>query len=148
MSSTQRCTHAIRAAAAIGLAALAGPAFAQGGFISPYDETLSITLGGIVNRFDTNVRFDSDARPGTDIHLEDNALEKNLSSFEGGLTWRFFRAHRLDLDYFSAKRDGNGKIVANPADGHALLCVHLPCPLLLSLTNQPHNHRGEGRPHR
>lgn len=94
---------------AIGLlAAFAAPAFAQGGpFISPYDETLAITLGGIVNRFDTSVRLDSDTSRGTNIHLEDNALEKNLSSFEGTVTWRFFRAHRLDLDYFSANRSGS-----------------------------------------
>ena len=90
------------------LAAFSAPAFAQGGaFISPYDETISITLGGIVNRFDTNVRFDGGTRQGTEIHLEDNALEKNLSSFEGGLTWRFFRAHRLDVNYFTADRSGS-----------------------------------------
>jgi hypothetical protein len=94
--------------AALVLSALAAPALAQtSGFISPYDETISIDLGGIVNRFDTSVRFDGSSRQGTDIHLEDNALKKNLSSFEGAVTWRFFRAHRLDLNYYTANRSGS-----------------------------------------
>ena len=97
-----------------GTFALAGPAFAQDwmsqDFIKPYDETVTIGLGGIVNQFDTSLRLDgsgNNTSHGTDINLENNGLKKNLSSFEGALSWRFAQRHRLDLDYYTVSRSGS-----------------------------------------
>ena len=88
------------------LAAAAPPAFAQE-FMSPYDQTLTVSLGGIVNRFDTSLRLDGESRNGSDFTLENNGLKKNSSSFEAAGTWRVARAHRLDLEYWTAKRSGS-----------------------------------------
>jgi hypothetical protein len=110
MKSSHATQRRVSLATGLALSVLAAPALAQSSspYLSPYDETISITLGGIVNRFDTSVRFDnSNNQHGTDIHLEDNALAKNLTSFEATATWRFFRAHRLDLDYYTANRSGS-----------------------------------------
>ena len=104
MKSNQETLRMSRLAFAVLALAGAGPVLAQ---MSPYDETLSINLGGIVNRWDTSVRFDGTTTRGTDLNLENSGLNKNLSSFEAGASWRFFRRHRLDIDYFSAKRSGS-----------------------------------------
>jgi hypothetical protein len=85
----------------------AAQGFMSQDFIAPGEESLTIDLGGIFNQFDTSVRLDGQGTRGTDINLEGNGLEKNLSSFEGALTWRFFPRHRLDVQYFSAKRSGS-----------------------------------------
>jgi hypothetical protein len=106
MTSNKSSAHGAAAfAAAVTLGLGCASAFAQQP-LSPYDETLAITLGGIINRFDSDVRFDGQGRHGTDFKLEDNALEKNLSTVEGTLSWRFLRAHRLELNYYQAKRSG------------------------------------------
>jgi hypothetical protein len=76
-------------------------------FIKPYDETISIGLGGIVNQFDTSLRLDGTGSRGTDVNLENNGLKKNLSSFEGTLDWRFALRHRLDIDYYTVSRSGS-----------------------------------------
>jgi hypothetical protein len=105
MKSNQKTLHTSHLAfAALAFSLGAGPALAQ---MSPYDETLSINLGGIVNRWDTSVRIDGTTTRGTNINLEDAGLDKTLSSFEAGFTWRFYRRHRLDMDYFTAKRTGS-----------------------------------------
>ena len=100
--------RAILAAAVLGAAAT--PVFAQDAtsqFISPYDQTLTIGLGGIVNRFDTSLRLDGNTHSGTDFTLENNGLKKDNSSFEALVTWRIARAHRLDFEYWTAKRSGS-----------------------------------------
>jgi hypothetical protein len=105
MKSNQKTRHRSHLAlAALAFALGAGPALAQ---MSPYNETLSIDLGGIVNRWDTSVRLDGTTGRGTDINLENSGLDKSLSSFEAAASWRFFRRHRLGIDYFSAKRSGS-----------------------------------------
>ena len=91
-------THAT--ALGLALAALAPAASAQ-----EARDWLTIELGGIVNRFDTSVRVDGQRR-GTEIDLENNALERNLSSFEASVTWRLAPRHRIGVQYYSAKRDG------------------------------------------
>lgn len=102
------------ASIALGAAALilgAPPALAQDwtsqNFMKPYEETVQINLGGIVNQFDTNLRLDGQNTHGTDINLENNGLKKNLTSFEAALMWRFYQRHRLDLDYYTVSRSGS-----------------------------------------
>ena len=91
--------------------ALGGQAFAQDwtsqDFIKPYDETVQINLGGIVNQFDTSLRLDGQNSQGTNLNLENNGLKKNLSSFEAALQWRIAQRHRLDFDYYTVKRSGS-----------------------------------------
>ncbi|HEX4780799.1 MAG TPA: hypothetical protein VH301_08615 [Usitatibacter sp.] len=82
-------------------------AFMSQDFIKPMEETVTVNLGGILNQFDTSVRFDGEGRRGTDVHLEDNGLGSNLSSFEGSVSWRIAKRHRLDLDYFTTSRSGS-----------------------------------------
>ena len=76
-------------------------------FIPHGQESVVLELGGIVNRFDTSLRFDGSTRNGTDFKLEDNGLNNSLSSFDAALTWRFAHRHRLDLEYYSANRSGS-----------------------------------------
>src|SRR4029079_8918278 len=59
----------VAAVAAAGLPA-AGQMSSQN-FAGPYDPTISVTLGGVVNRFDTSVRLDGQTQRGTDFALED-----------------------------------------------------------------------------
>jgi len=110
MNKTKLAKPATLALGAAALA-LAGPAYAQDwtsqDFIKPYDETVTIGLGGIVNQFDTSLRLDGSSSQGTDINLENNGLKKNLSSFEGSLAWRFMQRHRLDFDYYTVSRSGS-----------------------------------------
>lgn len=91
------------------LAAAALPAAAQmssGSFAGPYDPTITVTLGGVVNKFDTSLRLDGETHRGTDIALEDNGLDSRSSSFAAGLTWRVAPRHRVDFNYYESKRSG------------------------------------------
>lgn len=98
-------------AGALPLLLAAAPAHAQGfmsnAFIPPGQETFSIDLGGIVNRFDSHVRLNGQTTAGSDINLENNDLDRNLSSFIVDGTWRFLPNHRLDGLYYGGKRSGS-----------------------------------------
>ena len=103
-------------------------AFAQD-FIKPYDDGVSIYLGGVVNQFDTSLRLDGQGHRGSDINLENNGLKKNLSSFEASLMWRFFQRHRIDVDYYTLTRSGgrtyNGDINIGDTDFPVGASVHI-----------------------
>jgi hypothetical protein len=73
----------------------------------PGQEWLTIDLGGIVNRFNSTVTLNGENHRGSQINLENNALDRNLSSFEGAVIWRFLPNHRLDFRYYQAKRTGS-----------------------------------------
>jgi len=91
------------------LAAAGLPAAAQmmsHDFARPYDPTVSVQLGGVVNRFDTSVRLDGQTQQGTDFALEDNGLDSRSSSFQAALTWRIAPRHRVDFNYYESKRSG------------------------------------------
>jgi hypothetical protein len=98
-------------AAALPLAVMSQAAAAQGftsqDIVPGGEEWLILDLGGIVNRFDSTVRLDGQSGRGTDINLENNDLDRNLSSFEAALTWRFFPRHRFDILYYGGKRSGS-----------------------------------------
>ena len=79
-------------------------------FIDGGDETLTLDLGGILNQFDTSVRFDGQGTRGTNINLEKNGGQQTLSSFELSGTWRFLSRNRIDVQYFQAKRSGNRQL--------------------------------------
>jgi hypothetical protein len=111
MKKTKLAKPASIALGAVALALGGTTAFAQDwtsqNFMKPYEETVQINLGGIVNQFDTSLRLNGDTNKGTDVNLENNGLKKNLSSFEGMLQWRFAQRHRLDLDYYTVSRSGS-----------------------------------------
>ena len=99
--------RAVTALCAVLATAASGQGLMSQELVPPAQETWVLRLGGIVNRFDSNVRLDGRTERGTEIDLEGNGLERNLSSFEASLTWRIAPRHRLDLQYYEAKRDGN-----------------------------------------
>jgi hypothetical protein len=84
----------------------AQPALADD-FIKGGQETFTFNLGGIVNQFDTSVRLDGASAKGTEINLENNGLDENLSSFMASGTWRIADRHRVDALYFGADRSAS-----------------------------------------
>lgn len=75
-------------------------------FIKGGQETFTLNLGGIVNQFETSVRLDGAVR-GTEIDLEGNGLDDNLSSFMASGTWRIADRHRVDALYFGVDRSAS-----------------------------------------
>ena len=75
--------------------------------MKPGTETFQINLGGIVNSFNTKVEVNGETTRGTDINLENAGLPHTKSSFDAGLTWRFFPRHRVDVEWFQASRSGS-----------------------------------------
>jgi len=67
----------------------------------------STDLGGVANRFDSHVRLNGQTTQGSDINLENNDLDRNLSTFTVAATWRFLPNHRLDALYYGGKRSGS-----------------------------------------
>jgi hypothetical protein len=93
------------AAGTLAQAALAQDLMSQN-LIKPGEESFTLNLGGIFNQFDTTLKLNGNTDNGSNINLEGNGLKKDLSSFEAGGTWRFLPRHRIDFQYFSAKRSG------------------------------------------
>lgn len=101
---------AVAAGAAVAIVLASGHASAQDfmsqTFIRPGQEKFTLNLGGIVNQFDTSLQLNGESRNGTNINLESGGLKHSLSSFDIAATWRFLDRHRIDVQYFSAKRSG------------------------------------------
>ena len=76
-------------------------------FIKGGDEAFTFNLGGIVNQFDSSVRLDGTVSTGTEINLEGNGLDENLTSFMASGTWRFTERNRISAMYFGADRSGS-----------------------------------------
>jgi hypothetical protein len=98
------------AAAALSLTlspAVHAQGFMSEAFIPPGQDTFTLELGGIVNRFDSHVKLNGVNASGTDINLENNDLDRNLSTFVANGTWRFLPNHRLDAMYYGGKRSGS-----------------------------------------
>jgi hypothetical protein len=87
-------------------AAASAQDFMSNQLIPPTQETFVLSLGGITNTFDTNLRIDGDNRNGTPINLEDNGMKDSLSSLEVKAMWRFAPRHRLSALYYGADRSG------------------------------------------
>jgi hypothetical protein len=98
--------HALLAALVAAALPAAGQGMTSQDLFGPYDPTVSLDLGGVVNRFDTSVRLDGETRRGTDFQLEDNGLDHRSSSFSAALTWRVAPRHRVDFNYYESKRSG------------------------------------------
>src|SRR4051812_7936 len=99
-------------AVTLAAAALAAPGAKAQGFLSQQfipqgEETLILDLGGVVNRTDSHVRLNGQTTQGSDINLENNDLDRNLSTFIASGTWRFLPNHRLGGLYYGGKRSGS-----------------------------------------
>jgi hypothetical protein len=90
-------------------------------FIDGGDETFTLDLGGILNQFDTSVRFDGHGTRGSNINLEKNGGPQTLSSFEASGTWRFSSRNRIDVQYFQTKRSGNRLLDQTVAIGNSVI---------------------------
>lgn len=87
-------------------AAASAQDFMSNQLIPPMQETFVLSLGGITNTFDTNLRVDGDNRNGTPINLEDNGLKDSLTSFQAQAMWRFAPRHRVGMLYYGTDRSG------------------------------------------
>lgn len=80
-------------------------AHAQSG--SPFDYRFGLFAGGYFADVDTNMRWDSNLLPGTEIGLESNlGMKDNDSAFTGSFEWRFFNRHALSVSHFQLTRSG------------------------------------------
>lgn len=75
--------------------------------MKPGTEMFQVNLGGIVNSFNTKVEVNGQTTQGTNINLENAGLPHTKSSFDAGVTWRFFPRHRVDVEWFQASRSGS-----------------------------------------
>ena len=84
---------------------MAGLAQAQNS--GPFDHRFGIFGGAYFAEVDTNLRWDSNLLPGTEIGLESNlGMKDNDSAFNGAFEWRFFNRHALSVSYFKLTRSG------------------------------------------
>jgi hypothetical protein len=84
----------------------AQPALADD-FIKGGDETFTLNLGGIVNRWDSSLSLDGVSTKGTQINLEGNGVDENLTSFFASGTWRITERNRVNFVYFGTDRSGS-----------------------------------------
>jgi len=74
-------------------------------------EKFSLNLGAFISDISSDVRFGSGL--GVDVNFEDFlGMETNTAVFRVDGAWRFTqnRRHRLDLSWYSFRRDGNRQI--------------------------------------
>ena len=76
-------------------------------FIKGGSEAFTLNLGGIVNQFDSSVRLDGAVSTGTQIDLEGNGLNDNITSFMASGTWRISERNRVDALYFGVDRSAS-----------------------------------------
>lgn len=87
-------------------ATLAAPALADEATAGG-NETLRLAVGGILTRFDSNVRLDGESGNGTTIDLERDGLDKETRNLVLSATWRPAARHRISATYFGSERSGS-----------------------------------------
>lgn len=75
---------------------------------SIFDARFQARLGGFFPDLDSSVRMDASfGRPGNGLDFErDLGLSESKSTLYGGVSWRFFPRHVLELEYFDLARGG------------------------------------------
>lgn len=71
------------------------------------NETISVAIGGVLTRFDTNVRIDGSINDGSVIDLERDGLDKETNNLVVSATWRPGARHRISGTYFGSSRSGS-----------------------------------------
>ncbi|TPE63714.1 hypothetical protein FJQ54_02340 [Sandaracinobacter neustonicus] len=99
--STARRVAVITAA----LAAAAPAAAAEP--VTGGEERFSVAIGGVLTRFDTNVRIDGTVNDGSLIDLERDGLDKETNNLVVSGTWRPGARHRISGTYFGSSRSGS-----------------------------------------
>ena len=105
-TSLARCLIAGAVAVCAVVPAAATEALAGG------EETLRVAVGGILTRFDSNVRVNGAVNDGSLIDLERDGLDKKTENLVLSATWRPASRHRISATYFGTKRSG-GRVLEN-----------------------------------
>ena len=111
---------ASRVSLAVSALLMAQSALAQD-FIKGGQDTFTLNVGGIVNRFDTRVAVDGVTSSGTLLNTERNGVPNSASGLELSVTWRLADRHRLDLLYFAANRSGSYITASDITAGNNLI---------------------------
>jgi hypothetical protein len=91
-------------------AAASGALQAAEGMIPQGSETFKLSVGGMLQRFDSDLRLDG-SQESSEFDLESiSGLERNKGTFWGEATWRFASRHRLGLQVFTARRQNTRAI--------------------------------------
>jgi hypothetical protein len=76
-------------------------------------ETFKLSLGGMLQRFDSGLRLDGSQGRSTELDLEDIGAERSKATFWGEATWRFASRHRLGLQVFTVRRANEQAVSEN-----------------------------------
>ena len=108
-------------AAAAALCASARPALADGGYQSPTEDRVRISLGAMRVSNSTDLRLDPTGAPngGTYVNAEDTlGLDRSDLEVKFQAMLRVAERHRLFIDYFSLDRTGDSVVGATPIQFH------------------------------
>jgi hypothetical protein len=95
-------------------ACASGALQAADGMIPQGSETFKLSVGGMLQRFDSGLRLDGSQGQSSEFDLEDiGGVERSKSTFWGEATWRFASRHRLGLQVFTARRQNERAISEN-----------------------------------
>ena len=87
--------------------AVAAPAAAEQTFIPGGDETVKVTAGGIVSKFNSDVTLNGSAGNGTDIDFSGDGRKISDSNFFVSGTFRFLSRNRIQGLYFQTKNSAS-----------------------------------------
>jgi hypothetical protein len=95
-------------------AAYSGALHAAEGMIPQGSETFKFSLGGMLQRFDSDLRLDDAQGRSSEVDLENiGGLERSKGTFWAEGTWRFASRHRLGLQVFTARRQNTQAVSQN-----------------------------------
>jgi hypothetical protein len=95
-------------------AGASGALQAAEGMIPQGGETFKLSIGGMLQRFDSDLRLDGSQGRSTEFDLEDiGGMERSKGTFWGEATWRFAPRHRLGLQVFTSRRRNTQAISEN-----------------------------------
>src|SRR5262245_15323943 len=84
------------------------------GMIPQGEESLKLSVGAMLLRFDSGVRLEGSQGRSSELDLEDmGGVERNKSTAWAEATWRFASRHRLGLQVFTARRQNTQAISEN-----------------------------------
>jgi hypothetical protein len=95
-------------------ACTSGALQAAEGMIPQGSETFKLSVGGMLQRFDSDLRLDGSQGRSREFDLENvGGVARSKSTFWGEATWRFASRHRLGLQVFTARRQNERAISEN-----------------------------------
>lgn len=85
------------------------------------EETIRVSVGGILTRFDSNVRVNGAVNDGSLIDLERDGLDNKTENLVLSATWRPAARHRISGTYFGTKRSGSRVLESDVEIGDELV---------------------------